>query len=64
MDIPWLRFEAQQCHLRALRSSDETEIAKLHDLGERLSKLADDAEKMNLADKVSERDPPVSWALA
>jgi hypothetical protein len=49
MDIVRLRFEAQQCHLRAVRSDDEAEILRLHALGDRLSAIADEAEKASTA---------------
>ncbi len=44
MDFVRLRFEAQQCYLRAVRTRDPTEVARLHALGDRLSALADQAE--------------------
>lgn len=49
MDIIHLRFEAQQCHLRAVRAPDQAESARLRALGDRLSAIADEAEKASTA---------------
>ncbi len=49
LDIVRLRFEAQQCHLRAIRSKDTEEVERLHILGGRLTALADQAEQIGIA---------------
>lgn len=51
LDIVLLRFEAQQCHLRAIRSKELEEIERLHILGNRLSALADEVEGAAIAEK-------------
>jgi hypothetical protein len=59
MDVVRLRFEAQQCYLRAtraVRSGDMVDVARLHALGGRLSAIADQAEQWPLVTPVTKMD--------